>query len=118
MRRRQRETGRNVNALRAAALLCAGLPLAGCGGPLALQDPFFNPFNTTTARIEEQVSSTVAEGRTRQALVQGCIGMPRQGCPPKAAVPPRPDQRALRALEAWESGALPKHPAGDHAGAL
>lgn len=118
MRRRQREPGRNVDALRAAAVLCAGLPLAGCMAPLALQDPFFNPFNTTTARIEEQVSSTVAEGRTRQALVQGCAGMPRRGCPPEAVVAPRADARALRALDAWESEALPKHPAGEHAGAF
>ena len=119
MRRRQRGPGRKVNALRGAvAVLCAGLPLAGCMAPLALQDPFFNPFNTTTARVEARASSTVAEGRTRQALVRGCAGMPRPGCPPEAVVAPRPDVRALRALEAWESGELPKHPAGEHAGAL
>ena len=98
-------------------MLGASLLLAGCVQPLAVQDPFMNPFNATANGIGQRVSGLMAEGRARQAAGRACNRMPRQICPPEPAVAPRPDPRALKALEAWEAGE-PGSPSGEHAGAL
>ena len=101
-----------IVAVPTAAVLAACLLLAGCVQPLAVQDPFMNPLNTTGARIGERVSGTVAEGRARQAVVRACSRAPRDGCPPGPAVAPRSDPRAIKALEDWEAGEA-KQPAGE-----
>ena len=110
-KRRQRRIGKS-------AVLAASLLLAGCMQPLAMQDPFMNPLNTTANGIGQRVSGLMAEGRARQAAGRACNRMPREVCPPEPAVAPRADPRALEALEAWESGELKKHPSGEHAGSL
>ena len=102
-------------AVPAAAVLAAGLLLAGCVvQPLAVQEPFMNPLNTTATAIGERVSGAVAEGRARQAVARACNRKPRDGCPPEPAVAPRSDPRALEAVEAWEAGEA-KQPAGEAA---
>ena len=99
-------------AVPVAAVLAAGLLLAGCVQPLAVQDPFMNPLNATGDRIGERISGAVAEGRTRQAVARACSRRPRDGCPPEPAVAPRSDPRAVDALDAWEKGEA-KQPAGE-----
>ena len=86
-----------------SVVLAAGLLLSGCTQPLALQDPFMNPFNATASAIGERVSGVVAEARTRQAAARACNRKPHDACPPEPAVAPRSDPRAIRALEAWET---------------
>ena len=98
-------------------MLVTSLLLAGCVQPLAMQDPFMNPLNTTANGIGQRVSGLVAESRARQAAGRGCNRMAREVCPPEPAVAPRADPRALKALEAWEAGE-PGRPSGEHAGAL
>ena len=108
--RRQRGIGRS-------AVLATSLLLAGCVQPLAMQDPFMNPLNTTANGIGQRVSGLVAESRARQAAGRACNRMPREVCPPEPAVAPRADPRALKPLEAWESGE-PRRPSGEHPGTL
>ena len=93
-------------------MLAAGLLLAGCAPPLAMQDPFMDPFSRTANGIEQRVSGLVAEGRARQAAGRGCNRTPHDACPPRPAVPPRADPRAVKTVEDWESGNL-KRPAGE-----
>ena len=69
-------------------MLGASLLLAGCVQPLAVQDPFMNPFNSTANGIGQRVSGLMAEGRARQAAGRACNRMPRQICPPEPAVAP------------------------------
>ena len=95
----------------AAAVLAAGLLLAGCT-QLALQEPFMHPLNATATAIGERVSGVVAEARARQAAGRACNRTPRDVCPPEPAVAPRSDPRALDAVEAWEAGEA-KQPAGE-----
>ena len=95
-----------------SAVLAASLLLAGCIQPLAVQDPFMNPYNTTANGIGQKVSGLVAEGRARQAAGRACNRTPLEACPPEPAVAPRADPRALKPVEAWESGE-PKRPAGE-----
>ena len=85
-------------------MLAASLLLAGCIQPLAVQDPFMNPFNTTANGIGQRVSGLVAEGRA-------CNRTPHEACPPESAVAPKADPRALVPVEEWESGE-PRRPAG------
>ena len=87
-----------------SAVLAAGLLLAGCVQPLATQDPFMDPFNSTANGIGQRVSGLVAEGRARQAAGRACIRIPHDACPPGPVVPPRPDPRSMKAVEAWEAG--------------
>ena len=111
-RGRRGEIGRP--AVPVAAVLAAGLLLAGCVQPLAVHDPFMNPLNATATAVGERVSGAVAEGRARQAVARACNRKPRDGCPPEPAVAPRSDPRAIEALEAWEKGEA-KQPAGEAA---
>ena len=43
---------------------------------------------------------------------RGCNRTPHDACPPRPAVPPRADPRAVKTVEDWESGNL-KRPAGE-----
>ena len=107
-----KHTKRGQPGIGRPAVLAASLLLAGCAQPLAVQDPFMNPFNTTANGIGQRVSGLVAEGRARLAAGRGCNRTPREACPPEPAVAPRADPRALTPLEAWESGE-PRRPAGE-----
>ena len=112
-----RHTKRRQRGIGQSAVLAASLLLAGCAQPLAVQDPFMNPLNTTASGIAQRVSGLVAEGRARQAAGRGCTRTPRDACPPEPAMAPRADPRALEALKEWESGE-PRSPSGQHAGSL
>ena len=109
-----KHTKRRRRGIGHSAVLAASLLLAGCAQPLAVQDPFMNPFNTTANSIGQRVSGLVAEGRARQAAGRGCTRTPREVCPPGPAVAPRTDPRAIEALKAWEKGEA-KQPAGEAA---
>lgn len=122
MKRRQQELGNNAgaprdDAARAVVTLCAGLLLAGCVQPLAVQDAFIDPFNGAANNIEARVTRIVAGNRALQAAGQACSRKPHADCPPEETVPPRPDKRALSVLQAWEAGE-PRRPSGEHAGAF
>ena len=99
-----RHTRHGRRAVGRSAVLAAGLLLAGCVQPLATQDPFMDPFNSTANGIGQRVSGLVAESRARQAAGRACIRSPHDACPPEPAVPPRPDPRSMKAVEAWEAG--------------
>ena len=108
----ERHTRRGRRGIGRSAVLGASLLLAGCVQPLAVQDPFMDPFNATANGIGQRVSGLVAEGRARQAAGRACNRTTHDACPPEPAVPPRPDPRSVEALRAWEAGEA-KQPAGE-----